>query len=262
MFNNRSDKERREWREKRDREKMARSQKRPVTSRGVRIETVVILVIAAFFVGLVAGAIIALLRTSPTKQARQEPPPSLGEIPSSGPAELSGEIQVLEELARKDAENPEPWVRLGDVASRSQQYQKAVDAYRKASNLRPSRADILVKLGNAQFDRGSYEEALEAYSKALTIDPGNADVLTDLGIAYRRTKRPKKAIEAFRKAAEIDAVHVNSRYNLGVVLLHDLDDRGGAIRAWEAFLQIEPSGERAEQVKRMVEALKDMSSGQ
>jgi cytochrome c-type biogenesis protein CcmH/NrfG len=249
-------------RKKKDREDIEGSRKGTVTSRSVKIETAVVLVIAAFFVGLLVGAVVAVLKTSPTKQARQVPAPSLEEIPSSGPVKFSEEIQALEELVRKDAENPEPWVRLGDVAYRSQQYEKAIDAYRKASDLRPPRADILIKLGNAQFDRGAYQEAIEAYSEALTLDPRNADVLTDLGIAYRRTKRPEKAVESFRKAAEIDARHLNSRYNLGVVLFHDVDDREGAIRAWEAFLQIEPSGERAEQVNRMVEALKTMPSDQ
>ncbi len=83
-------------------------------------------------------------------------------------------------------------------------------------------------------------------------------MLTDLGIAYRRTGKAQEAIEAFRKAAQVDASHLNSRYNLGVVLFHDLNDREGAIRAWEDFLQIAPSGERAERVKGMVEALRNM----
>jgi hypothetical protein len=60
----------------------------------------------------------------------------------------------------------------------------------------------------------------------------------------------------------MDANHLNSRYNLGVVLFHDVNDKEGAIRAWEDFLQVEPKGERAEQVKRMVETLRNMSSSQ
>ena len=38
-----------------------------------------------------------------------------------------------------------------------------------------------------------------------------------------------KAIEEFRKAAQSDPKHVNSRYNIGLVLLHDKQDIKSAI---------------------------------
>jgi cytochrome c-type biogenesis protein CcmH/NrfG len=189
-------------------------------------------------------------------------PQGQGEIPLVGKVDFTQEIQMIEELVQKDPGNPDAWSQLGDVFYRGQLYDKAVEAYTKALNLRPARTDVLIKLGNAHFDRGANEGAIEAYSKALSIDPKNADVLTDLGIAYRRAGNPNRAVEAFRKAAQMDANHLNSRYNLGVVLFHDVNDKEGAIRAWEDFLQVEPKGERAEQVKRMVETLRNMSSSQ
>lgn len=233
-----------------------------VAGGGVKTETVIILVAAAFFLGLIVGVVGVVLKTSPVKEVQQLPPQRQREIPLSPQVDLSQEIQMLEERVQNDPGNPDAWSQLGDVFYRDQRYDNAVEAYTKALNLRPARTDVLIKLGNAHFDRGANEGAIEAYSKALSIDPKNADVLTDLGIAYRRAGNPNRAVEAFRKAAQMDANHLNSRYNLGVVLFHDLNDKEGAIRAWEDFLQVEPKGERAEQVKRMVETLRNMSSSQ
>ncbi len=93
----------------------------------------------------------------------------------------------------------------------------------------------------------------------LITDPNNADVITDIGTAYRRTEKPEEAVEAFRKATSIDPNHSTSRYNLGVVLFHDLNDAAGAIEVWEDFLRIAPVGEKTDQVKRMIDALRKIS---
>ena len=79
-----------------------------------------------------------------------------------------------------------------------------------------------------------------AYNKALELNPGNPDVLTDLGVMYRRKDQPLEAIKAFDKAIKIDPRHEASRFNKGVVLLHDLNDSEGAVRAWEGLVEVNP----------------------
>jgi tetratricopeptide (TPR) repeat protein len=227
----------------------------------VKIETVVILVAVAFLVGLVVGVVGMAFKTAPGTEVRQMSPVTPVEVPS-GPVGFSQDIEMLEKLAQEDSDNPEVWVRLGDAFYQSQQYDKAVEAYTKAIGFRPDSKDLLTKLGNAHFDKGDFGSAIEAYSKVLEKEPNNADVLTDLGIAHRRSGSPEKAVEAFRRAAQIDGSHLNSRYNLGVVLFHDLNDREGAIEAWEDFLLAGPPPDRVDQVSQMIEALKNMAPGE
>jgi tetratricopeptide (TPR) repeat protein len=57
---------------------------------------------------------------------------------------------------------------------------------------------------------------------------------------YRRANRPEDAVREFERAIAIDPKLENAYFNKGIVLLHDLDDRKGAIRAWEALLEINP----------------------
>jgi tetratricopeptide (TPR) repeat protein len=229
---------------------------------GVRIETVVILVVAAFVVGLMVGAILALLKSSPSPGSEAMSSSWKRNASPVGGFEPSRDIQMQTTLAQKDPENPEVWAMLGNLFSRDKIHDKAIEAYKKALELQRGNADTLVRLGNAYFDSEDYEAAITTYTEALAIDPSNADVLTDLGVAYRRVNRPEKALNAFRKATDIDSMHASSRYNQGVVLFHDLNDKEGAIKAWQAFLQIEPTGERAEKVRQMLDVLKAMPPSQ
>jgi tetratricopeptide (TPR) repeat protein len=57
---------------------------------------------------------------------------------------------------------------------------------------------------------------------------------------YRRSGNPNEAVKAFDEAIRIDPKHEVSRFNKGIVLMHDLKDPEGAIQAWEELLKINP----------------------
>jgi tetratricopeptide (TPR) repeat protein len=116
-----------------------------------------------------------------------------------------------------------------------------------------------MELGNLYFDSNQPKEAIEAYSQYLAIKPDNADVRTDMAIMYRNLGEMDLALEQFQKAAQSDPKHVNSRYNIGIVLLHDKQDVKGAIKAWEEYLKVDPKSERAERVRAQMANLKKMA---
>ena len=149
--------------------------------------------------------------------------------PAPGPPprdslEVASQIQTLKEIVKKDPKNLPAWV----------------------------------ELGNLYFDTDQPKEAIEAYSQYLAIKPNNADVRTDMGIMYRKLGQFDKAIEEFRKAAQSDPKHVNSRYNTGLVLLHDKQDIKGAVKAWEDYLKVDPNSERAQRIRAQMEKMKSM----
>lgn len=125
------------------------------------------------------------------------------------------------------------------------------DAERDSTNFQ-----ALVSLANFYYDHDSYNQAIKYYEKAVGLDSNNADVLTDLGIMYRRIGDPEKAISFFRRARSADPNHQNSVLNLGVVYFHDLNDKAGAIKAWEEYLALGVQGERVDQIRRTVEQLR------
>jgi cytochrome c-type biogenesis protein CcmH/NrfG len=191
-------------------------------------ETVILIVVIAFLVGFITGATVAILKgkkgveTAAVQQKPQMAPPSVPAGPS--PLEVPSKVKTLKEILEKDPKNLPAWVELGHL----------------------------------YFDSDQPKEAIEAYSQYLAVKPENPDVRTDMGIMYRRLGDLNRAIEEFRKAAQSDPKHVNSRYNIGIVLLHDKQDIKGAIRAWEDYLKVDPSSERANRVRAQMENLKKM----
>jgi len=104
----------------------------------------------------------------------------------------------------------------------------------------PENVAAWIQLGNLDFDSGRNQEAIAAYEKAIALKPKDANVITDLGVMYRRSDQPEKAVKAFERAIQADPKHEIARFNKGIVLLHDLNDKNGALRVWEELLEINP----------------------
>ena len=184
-------------------------------------ENVIILLIVTFVAGFLAGAVGGIKFYS-----REH-----GKNPTSMRAETASRVFDTDEAARLEA------------------------AVRKE----PQNAQALIALGNLYFDANQYPKAIDVYLRALAIDPKNPDVRTDLGIMYRAVNDYDRAVREFREAARLNPAHKNSRFNLAVVLQHDKKDMDGAIAAWEDFLKVEPSGERAEMARAEVQQLKALA---
>jgi cytochrome c-type biogenesis protein CcmH/NrfG len=122
----------------------------------------------------------------------------------------------------------------------SPELESQIAALEKAAAENPTNAETWIRLGNNFFDTNQFGKAIDAYSKAVELEPKNANVWTDMGVMYRRSGKPGEAIKAFDRAIAADPRHEVSRFNKGVVLLHDLDDTAGAIEAWEGLLGVNP----------------------
>ncbi len=197
-------------------------------------ETVILYVVIALLVGFISGATVGILwvtkgkeKTVMVQKPQMAPPGSPAPAPSARDTiEATSQIQTLKEIVKKDPKNLAAWV----------------------------------ELGNLYFDTDQPKEAIEAYKQYLTIKPENPDIRTDMGIMYRKLGEFDRAIEEFRKAAQGDPRHINSRYNLGLVLLHDKQDMNAAIKAWEDYLKVDPNSERAQRIRAQIEKMKTMPS--
>ncbi|MGD1987020.1 MAG: tetratricopeptide repeat protein [Desulfobacterales bacterium] len=115
-----------------------------------------------------------------------------------------------------------------------------IAALKRQAEANPGNANAWTELGNAYFDSNQIEASINAYRKSLELDPNNPNVWTDMGVMYRRGGKPEEAIKAFDQAIAADPKHEVSRMNKGIVLLHDLNDPNGAIKAWEGLLEVNP----------------------
>ena len=191
-------------------------------------ETVILVVVIAFLVGFITGATVAILKgkkgaEGPAMVQKPQTAP-MPAPPGPSPLEVASKAQTFKDILKKDPKNLPAWV----------------------------------ELGNLYFDANQPKEAIEAYSQYLVMKPDNADVRTDMGIMYKNLGDFNRALEEFRKAAQSDPKHINSRYNIGIVLLHDKQDIKGALKAWEEYLIVDPKSERAERVRAQMENLRKM----
>lgn len=121
-----------------------------------------------------------------------------------------------------------------------------VNVYSDRVALNPQDVSAWITLGNLYFDTSQPAKSIEAYSRALKINPNNPDVLTDMGVMHRAVGEYQKALDTFAKAIETNPRHETARMNTGVVLLHDLGDRAGAILAWQELVRINPRAMNAD----------------
>lgn len=190
------------------------------------------IVAMAFVAGIIVGVALTLYKTgsNPAMQAGPQMGP-MGQMEQmeqkSPPAAHSEEIAALE---LKTAQNPQD-------------------------------SGAWIQLGNLCFDSDLPEKAIAAYEKALAIDPGNADVWTDLGVMYRKTGKYEKAIECFDRAIAANPKHEIARFNKGIVLMHNLNDPKGAIKAWEELLAVNPlaMAPNGQSIDEMLKKMKQMN---
>lgn len=134
--------------------------------------------------------------------------------------------------------------------------QKKIDEIKSLLAADPANRNAWVALGNEYFDSNQFIDAIDAYDNALKLNPEDPNVLTDQGVMFRKMGWFDRAIENFTKAAALDPKHVSSFYNLGVVYRQDLHDFPKAIDAWTRFLELNPSGPAAEQIRQQIEWMK------
>lgn len=168
----------------------------------VKTETTLLIAFIALTIGFVGGVVFGVYKSGSTSA------PQGGGMPPSAnaSADHTAKIKELKELIVKTPEDVDTWIQLGHL----------------------------------YFDSNQIKEAISAYETALGITPDNPDVITDLGVMYRRAGNPEEAIAKFDQAMALDKSHQVSRFNKGIVLMHDLNDQKGAIAAWRELVEINP----------------------
>ncbi len=129
---------------------------------------------------------------------------------------------------------------------------KALEA-KVAAN--PNDTHALVDLANLYFDQGMHQKAINTYERALKQKNDMPDVWTDLGVMYRADKRFPDALAAFNHAIALNPKHEIARLNTGIVLMMDMNDTAGALKAWNALLAINPEA-RTPDGKRLADVVK------
>jgi tetratricopeptide (TPR) repeat protein len=183
-----------------------------------------------------------------------------------------------EQLAKMEADNKKiaglnSLISDAQNARQAQDWSKAENALKQLIAAAPdtSRWDFYMALGEAQSKSNKLPEAIQTYDKGIQVaqslisgaSPADAKVpslnpaaarsgagrmLTSQGNAYLKLQKQEEAIAALKKATEVDPSSALFSYNLCGVEFNTqkFDD---AKSSCNRYLQLEPSGPHAEEVK-------------
>lgn len=127
---------------------------------------------------------------------------------------------------------------LGNVLAGNRP-QDAIQAYRRALDLKPDYADVHLNLATLLLRQGETEDAVTHYHQALRCNPRLAIAHYNLANALMRQGKIREAVESYKEALRLEPGFLDAQTNLAAALLTagDLDE---ALRHCKETLQRRP----------------------
>ncbi|HEX7362615.1 MAG TPA: tetratricopeptide repeat protein [Bryobacteraceae bacterium] len=141
---------------------------------------------------------------------------------------------ILEQLV-KNSPSPRTLVLLATNYEQMQDYAKAADAYRKALQLDPSRAELKSGLAEDEARAGQFDAALKTYGELTKANPQDAEPYYGMSQIYRQQKNFAMAQKMIEKAKQLDPDNPDIQLN-EVLILQDEGKTADAIAALKTLL--------------------------
>jgi superkiller protein 3 len=119
-------------------------------------------------------------------------------------------------------------------------------------------AEKYLQQGFAHFQRQEYDQAIQSYRKAVELDPKNAVAYNMIGMAYRfkynQSANPEwktKEIAAFQKSIEINPRYWVALVNLGATYYYQ-GDKAKAAPLFKKALALNPDHPEKAKLEKMI----------
>ena len=124
-------------------------------------------------------------------------------------------LPYFEKAVESDSNYAEAWAQSGFCKEKLGRHAEAIEASKKAVNLRPS-AESYFNIGLANYYLKQYRDAAEGYRQSIKLDPYNAaDAYYALGLVYREWGRSDDEIQAYKQAIRLRQDYVSAYERLG-----------------------------------------------
>lgn len=124
-------------------------------------------------------------------------------------------LPYFEKAVESDNQYAEAWAQSGFCNEKLGRHAEALEASKKAVNLRPS-AESYFNIGLASFYLKQYREAADAYRQSIKLDPYNAaDAYYALGLVYRDWGKADDEIHAYKQAIRLRPDYTGAYERLG-----------------------------------------------
>ncbi len=154
-------------------------------------------------------------------------------------------------------------VSIGDCYREKGEFDKAIENYNKVLELAKSdvtlgkemSAKALSGIGNCYLKQGKLPEAQNFFKQSIENSPKDEILAYNVGEIYFSNQGYDDAVRYFEIATQIRPEWPDPYKKLGDVYLNKAE-MAKAIEKYEKFLTLEPEGERAAQVRSMLNAIK------
>jgi len=118
-------------------------------------------------------------------------------------------------------------------------FDKAIQNYDKAIELKPDYAEAYNNRGVAYGEKDDFDKAIQNYDKAIELKPDYAKAYNNRGVAYVEKRDFDKAIQNYDKAIELKPDYAEAYYNRGNVYSRK-DDFDKAIQNYDKAIELNP----------------------
>src|ERR1051325_4080000 len=150
---------------------------------------------------------------------------------------------------------------LGTEQVRDQQYEAAIPVLTKALEVNSKAYASCFVLGVAQYHLKQLQPAIESLRRALLLNEKSINANLWLGIALRQTSRPEDAEAYLKRADALADSKVPDDQRQPALLFNQLKRYKEAADELEIFLKVEPDARDAEQIKKLIQRLRERSRG-
>jgi len=124
--------------------------------------------------------------------------------------------KLLEELVKKNPQDPKLHNELGYVYQKRGYYDMAFNQYEKAIKLDPYYVEAIYNRGTLQYKRRQISKASKDFEKVISLDENFAKAHNNLGLLnHMFFHKPEKAMEHYKKAIELEPENPVYHENLG-----------------------------------------------
>jgi tetratricopeptide (TPR) repeat protein len=147
------------------------------------------------------------------------------------PGEKGGEPpKKAEPQTAVDSQRPVPPAEASATPASDQLYAKALEQ------------------GDEQLRRGKYRAAISHFQRAVKEKPQSVPALLALGDAFLEADKPRSALRPLESAARLDGQNGRAQLLLGTAY-QSLGKNPQALKAYRRYLELEPEGEFARDVR-------------
>jgi len=125
----------------------------------------------------------------------------------------------MSSTAKLNRKKAETHAQEGSIYAKQQQWESAVESYRRAIELNPNSSWFYHNLGEGLFRLGKWQEAAEVYRRAIELNSNFSWSYYNLGKTLIELQEWQEAVAVYRRAVELNPDFAWSYYELGNALL-------------------------------------------